>query len=341
MKKFAFALAAVALTGAMAFAEDAAVKLTGYVDSGAKVVAGKGGASFTNYALDWGDAGTWATLTAKYDGAKSGFKVVVDVTTKPQTVSTTTLGAYVVPDTAYAYLVPVTGLNLIGGKGYTGVFDGIDDESDDAFSSTGLSAVYSISGVTFGAGAALNSDASSDTSADTVLGLAYTLEKVADFRASLQLVGADGLPGSYAVSASFVGVPNLTLTAGTFGYGVGHASTQKINADLTVGYAQDALFGQVVGYYLAANDKFVATTDDTWTGKNAFNFAPRIGYKLTPDVKVYVQDNFKFVDSAYTTQVLRLNVGYSADALGSITARGEYDVKAETTTVYLDYLVTF
>lgn len=332
MKKFASIALVLAFTGATAFAEDPAIVVEGYVNSGVKIVTNKDGTTIQNYSLDWDDVGTWGTLGATYTGAKSGFTVSVDVSTAlfdgdGDEASESTAGI----DTAYGWLSPVEGLKLFAGNTYSGAFDGLDDDSNDYFDSTGASATYSISGLTLGAGAVYDTTAS--THADSVFGAAYALDKVVSARFSALVDGAEGKLAKFSASASFPVVDNLTLKAGVLGEGQDDETTAKTWLDATVGYKVNALAGQVVTYYTLENEDAAILS--------ALTVTPRITYTVSPEVTVYAQDAFKLVDSEFTTQVVRLQGVYKVDAASSITVRGQYDTDAETSTVYVDYLFSF
>jgi len=330
MKKSAFAALAIALVGGNAFAEDPAIKVSGYVNQGVKIVTQDDVTTIQNYGLDWDDVGTWATLGAEYTGEKSGFNVVVDVT------NNTDAGSVLI-DTAYGWMSPVEGFKLFAGTSYSGVFDGVDDDSNDYFSSTGFSAVYTNSGFTVGAGATVDTTAS--THSDTVFGVAYALDKVVSARFSALVDGAEGKLDSFSASASFPVVENLTLKAGVLGEGQADKTTAMTWLDATVGYKVDALAGQVVTYYTFENEDY--NNDGKVFLLSALSVAPRVTYTVSPEVTVYAQDTFKIVDSEFTTQVIRLQVAYTVDSASSITVRGEYDTDAEKTTAYVDYLYSF
>lgn len=309
MKKFASLALALTLTGAAAFA-DPALTVSAYVDSGVKAEITEGGYTLQNYASDWDAAGVRAKLGAAYAGEKAGFNVTAALTSE---------GA-VTTDTAYGWVSPFEGFKLFAGTSYSGVFDGVDDKSADYFSSKGVSAVYSISGLTLGAG--IVPAVIANQSADGVFGAAYALEKLASLRFSAFSLGEK--LNNASISASLSAVENLSLSAGFVSEGIASTPTQSV--DGSVGYQITTAFSAgVTGYdYVTAE---------------YFGITPNATYKVTDAATVYGEVAVSTLGEG--NYVPKLKVTYTVAPASTIWGYVKYDVKGKTTTVAVDYLYSF
>lgn len=314
MKKAIVLLLALAVLGGAVFAQDAT--FAGYVSTGLKIVNNDTGTKTNVYGDDWGADGTSAYLEGTISGEKSGFDVVL--------FGNTDSGFAV--DTAYGWISPFAGMKIIGGNYYGGAFDGVDDDSNDYFSSEGVFATYSISGFTAGAG--VNAAVKAQEDVNYVFGLAYLMDEVVSLRFSA--ITNDVELEKMSVSASLLAVPGLTVKAG---YLADAMSTTANNwADLTVGYKiSDALAAQVVAY-----DYFE---------KEYLTITPRVTYTASPELAVYGQVAILTEGAAplvnYATIKPRVRLTYTPDAVGKFYVQGEYDTEAEQTTVLLQYVYSF
>lgn len=321
MKKALVVLLSLVAAGAL-FAADAPTFVTsGYVNSGLKIVNTSDGTTYQSYGDDWGAGGTSATIGVTYTSAMSGFEVVL-YGNSDGTVSL---------DTGYGWVSPMTGFKLFAGTTYSGAFDGVDDDSNDYFSSNGLSATYAISGLTVGAGIVATTPATSlanDSPTGFVLGAAYAMDGMFKFRFSAQTL-EDEL-NKMAASVSVLAVPGLTLSAGYLSESM--ATTSNDWLDATVGYAiSPALSAKVVVYdYLT---------------KEYLSIAPRVTFVVNPALTVYGQLAYltegKDAAANYETMKPRVNATYKFDANAKFYGQIEYDTDAEKATVLLQYVFSF
>jgi hypothetical protein len=263
MKRFAFTLAALALTGAMAFADDAApvTKVTGYLDTGFYVINTSNGLSTQAYAKDAGIPGYRAKVTASQTAANYGVSLTLEQNN----------GAAVTPDSYTAWVSPLAGLKISGGSDYDGAVNGLDDIGN-GFGNPGVMAVdYSMSGLT---AAVIAQAPSAGGPAPIGFGARYAMDKVATVNFNGTLNASQKFDG-YSLSASLAAVPNLTLVGGLYSTGVATTAASKI--DLNVGYAiSDTLSVAVLSYYALTDNSGVFTVSksgDFWT-------KPNVTYKL-------------------------------------------------------------
>jgi hypothetical protein len=318
MKKAIALLLALALVGGAVFAEG--LEISGYVNAGMKMTSNSTATTFKLYSDDWGGDTTFAYMDVSYTGDMSGASVTFIGD------SNGTVGV----DTAYGWVSPMAGLKLIGGNWYGGAFDGVDDDSNDYFSSEGISATYSISGFTAGVGQVLTTV--NVEKPDYVFGAAYAIDGMLKLRASVRTAETD--LNKMAISASYTGVPNLTLSAGYLAEDMIEATVFGLNnwVDATAKYTMDKINAQVVMYYFLA--------------KEYFQVAPRVGYMVNDKMTVYGQVKYESEGEVAgglnpTTIVPRLNVGYKIDAMSKMYAQFEYDTDLETTTFFLNYVWSF
>ena len=225
MKRIALTLMAVALTGAMAYAQDAApvVKFSGYVNDGPKIVSNSNGTTYSSYANDYGYAGSIARLTASLTGANYGYVLAPIIKN----------GVASGFDTAYGWVSPLAGLRLEAGTGNSNPLGELDDAGKGYFSESGVTAFYTAGPVTAGA---VVSPSATGTKAGTQLtfGARLSLPDLLTVNATAGTNTASSLDAVY-VTAKVSAVKALTLTGGYNSTGI--ASTASSFIDATLGYA--------------------------------------------------------------------------------------------------------
>lgn len=265
MKKFAFVVGALALTGAMAFADDAApvAKLGGYVNSGLIITSNSDGITYKSHANDFGFDGYVGEIKGSITAANYGVNTVVDLKQ----------GTGVTVDTAYAWVSPLAGLKLEGGSGNSNPLGELDDNGAGSFSTTGLTVDYTVAGFT--AGAVVSADQwvnGAANGAALTFGARYALDKVATVNVTAGTTGktVQKQLNWYRVTASVSAVDKLTLTGG---YNVPEINTPSLAAsffDATVGYKiSDALSAGVVVYGKNVN-----------SGTAYYTYKPNASYSL-------------------------------------------------------------
>lgn len=254
MKRFALSLMALALTGAMAFAQDAPVaKVSGYVDSGLKIVNTSAGNTLQAYANDAGVAGYRAKVTGSIAGSNYG----VTATFEKDATAATTI------DGAYGWLSPMEGLKLEAGTTNSNPLGELDDNGKGYFGAAGAAAEFSTGGLTVGA--LLSPGVVASGALPYIIGARYALDKVVTVNLTAGNEGMSALNSLYA-TASVTAVTGLTLTAGYNSSSM--ATTASSFIDVKAGYAiTDALSAGVVVY-------------DYTTGTSYLTYKPYVSYAL-------------------------------------------------------------
>ena len=325
MKKAIVLLLALTVIGGAVFAQ---VKVNAYLNVGAMFTAGDGYTDVTTYSDDWlGGVGNYGFVNVSYAGDTAGFAFRMN--------GSSGTGTWVVGvGDAYGWVKPLAGLKVLAGYSYTADFDGVDDDSNDYFDTTGASAIYEIAGVKLGAGAVLNETATN--AGNLVAGAAYTNDMF-KFRLSAQTskVELNKIAASVAVTA----VPDLFISGGYLAenmteanLGAGVFSDVNNWIDATVKYTMGDLYAQAVMYY--------------FLGKEYFTVAPRVGYKLAENVTVYGQLKYESEGEVVNalnpaTFVPRVNVTYKPDAATTTYVQFEYDTEAEVSKLMLQYVFYF
>ena len=316
MKKLLIALLALSVAGATVSAADPALKVSGYVGAGAVIgmgtdIGGPGVDSwYMSYSDDYDDgAGTWGTITTEYKGETSGFKVVLAADSgTPQSIL----------DTAYGWASPMAGLKLFAGTGYNDAFDGVDDDSNDYFGNESLSATYSVSGLTLGAGMVL--DPAGSEKASWAFGAAYEMEGL-KVRFSAETVEDEF--DNMAASAKYTGIDKLTLSGGYLAENMMDTVAAPLNnwLDFTAKYqVNEKLYAQVVVY--------------DYLEKEYFDIAPRVGYQVSDKLLVYGQLSYETEGKTEAinaaTMQPRAYMEFAFDDVSTFYAQYEYDTDAET-----------
>lgn len=331
MKKLLIALLTLTVVGTTAFAADPAIKFSGYLNAGSKIVAdgkAKDTTAITYSDDDDSSDGTVGKLTAVYMSDVAGFKVTLkggDAIGSAQEVLSTGYG--------WAKFAAVPGLKLYAGKSYDGTFDGVDDKSKDAFDSTGYSLVYTMGGLTAGAGVVVPVAAADP---NYVFAAAFDVPDTAKVRFSALTKNAAGESETLdkmIVSANYTAIPNLTISGGYYVENMSEFGTSVKNdlIDGTVKYTMGDLYAQLVVY--------------DYLEREFFEVAPRVGYYVTKNLLVYGQ--LKYVTEGkddvtyYSTMKPRAYVQYQLDKASKIWAQWEYNTEKEVSTVLLQYIVSF
>jgi hypothetical protein len=256
MKRFAFTLAALALTGAMAFADDAApvAKVNGYVNAGLIIASDSDATTYKSHANDFGADGYVSKMTGSLTAANYGVTSTIDLKQ---------VGGVVI-DTTYAWVSPIAGFKLEGGSGNDNPLGELDDNGAGAFSSAGLTATYTNSGFTVGA--VVGGQTAASKAVDLRAGVRYALDKVVTVNATFGNNAYNTL-NWYRVTASVSAVPGLTLTGG---YNVADIDYKSAFFDATVGYKiSDVLSVGAIVY-----DKNLTS------GTSYFTYKPNASYGL-------------------------------------------------------------
>lgn len=256
MKRIAFALAAVALTGAMAFADDMMAKpglvFGGYLDTGLKLTNTSAGNALYIGGDDSGIPLGSLELAGSVTGGMSGlnFKFRFEPT-KTDKVDL---------ENAYFYAKPVDGLKVLFGNIDGSNYGLPDDNGANPGGGWGAQLQYAMGGL--GVGAQLHDDATNAVHYSA--GASYAIDKVATLVANLYTNTANKVDG-YGVGASVSAVPGLTLKGGY--WATAASATAATTLDLTVGYAiTDALSAQAVVYdYLAPTAKIKINPSVSYT----------------------------------------------------------------------------
>jgi len=350
MKRIALSIAALALTGAMAFADDAApaVKLSGYFNGGIKAESvDSGDWAVTSYADDYGAAGIWGKATASVSADKWGATVTLKGSDKNVATSgyadngdPVMSSGYVLLDTAKVWATPFAGATFFAGSGYNDAFDGLDDQSNDYFWSTnGYAATYATNGLTLGA--QVGADQST-----LGFGAAYALDKTFAVRASAQTTTAHEL-NKFQVSGSVSAIEKLSLSAGFVEEGI--ADTANKWFDASIGYALTPEFS--VGFTAYDFLDEVTNTDHTTT-PTYLKFNPNATYALTKELSLnasytYYTDGQKPVDFDAATNAnfgseneIKVKATYALGA-GSLIGWVDYKTEAKDLVLYTQYILSF
>ncbi len=338
MKRIALAATALVL-GSLAFAEDApapAAKISGYMDAGLYIFNGK---HFSSFADDYNNVpgtGYVGVVTATLDTEKYGYVLGVEL-------NQVTAGV----DTAYAWVSPAAGLKVFGGLG-TGTLNELDDNDNKTFkNATGLSAVYTLGGLSLGANVG-------GPVVGTTEGAKYKFAAGYSDKA-FQLVATGATTGSgakfdaYAVTGSLLAVPGLTLTAG---YNAANVSDKaETFFDVSASYAiNDTWSVGLLSYdYLANNDLLggaFGKNGVTSNLGNALYYVPSVTYAATKDVSL---TGAFYGDTADNPDYNgRFTVAYTPVAGSTLSAYVEYDTNpthadsaTAQTTVNLQFLTSF
>jgi hypothetical protein len=332
MKKALVMILSLTIVGAV-IAQEQAVKVSGYVNTGLKMV-NDGKADKTEIALygdDDGSEGVTATVTVEYTGTNVGAKVSgkwnsesVEVDDNGDIVAVNNVSL----DTAYGWISPFEGLKVFAGTDYAGYFDGVDDESNDYFSAKSVAVTYANSGFVVGVGVNPHQGTGSDgNSSNYTIGAAYKMDKLFDVRFSA-ITDKTEL-NSYSISGSLLAVDKLTLTAGFLTEGL--AATENKWMDLTVAYqVMDPLSVKLVAY--------------DYLDKEYFTVTPSVSYKLNDNItltgEVKYQSEGKDEGTNYESILPKAKVSYKLDK-ATIDASVKYDTEKETTTAPSDSIFSY
>ncbi|AEJ20503.1 hypothetical protein [Gracilinema caldarium] len=331
MKKALVMILSLTIVGAV-IAQEQAVKVSGYVNTGLKMV-NDGKSDDTGillYGDDDGSNGVTAKITVEYTGTNVGAKVSgkwnsepkyefdVDSDGKDETFNNVSL------DTAYGWVSPFEGLKAFAGTSYAGYFDGVDDDSNDYFDSKSVSVTYANSGFVVGAGVNPVQDT---TNTNYIIGAAYKMDKLFDVRFSA--ITAKTEFDKYSISGSLLAVDKLTLTAGFLTEGLATDADKWM--DLTVAYqVMDPLKVQVIAY--------------DYLDKEYFTVTPSLSYKLNDNVtlsgQVKYQSEGKDKVANYESIFPKAKVSYTLDK-ATVNASVEYDTEMEKTTALIDFVYSF
>jgi hypothetical protein len=324
MKRFALTLMAVALTGAMAFADDAApvAKLNGYVNSGLLITSDSSGTTYVAKANDFGGANWAGKITGSITGANYGASVTVDVVQGDKAHS----------DAAYVWASPLAGLKIFGGSGYDGSLGEVDNDGVGNFGGAGLTTTYAVSGLTAGFNVV---PAQTATKGGTELrgAVRYAADKLGTVNVFAGSAGTSGLD-AYTVTASLAAVDKLNFSVG---YNATKATTTAVTlADVEAGYQiTDAFKADVVFYdYLAP----AAGTDAYMT------FKPNVSYTVSPALSVaayYLYSTAKDANGeAQLSASYNLGGGVKLNSYVQYDTKGAADKSAQTTADF-DVLYSF
>lgn len=284
MKKFAFALAAVALTGAMAFAEDAApaLKLSGYLNTGLKASyiddANKGVGLYGDDAgKEWGRF----QINGSYTNGTSGVNFRLRTQGKDTLASAPTLANGYVYGWTKLFSDVVT---IKVGKVDDGTFSTVGDNGVDVADGNSVLVIVSpLAGVNLGA--SYFADPASASSAQAyAFHAALTADKLVSFQAGFKVVESNA--DTLDLGLGLLAVDKLTLGADANIAGLNKYSTLGLTTlSQTVAYpvtdkvtlsavAYEYVYGADVtkGY----NSKGVADTETPF----GFYVAPKVAYAL-------------------------------------------------------------
>jgi hypothetical protein len=277
MKRFALTLAAFALTGAMAFADDAApvAKLSGYVNTGVIVTNNSSGVYLDNYANDYGPGsdsnklqitGAVAKVAVDLAGSNFGYHIAP--------VYKGSVGAAL--DGAWAWVSPIDGFTVeASANGNSAPFGDLDDNGAGSYSTSGVNAWYTTNGFSVGAQLSpVNGAGVVSTAVPVWIGARYAMDKVFTLNAYGTNAGYNKLD-SVHVTASLAAVSGLTLTGGYNASAMGTGTTSDF-IDATAGYQiTDAFYAGVVVY-----------DNNLSSGTNFINYKPNLSYVVSPTVTV-------------------------------------------------------
>jgi len=280
MKRMALTLAAFALTGALAFADDPAPlpKVSGEVNDGVVLSNNSDGTFLKNYGIDYGSGNSGATVLGAIDLAGSNYGYSIAFAYKGT-------GGILI-DHGYGWVKPVDSVELYAGaSGNNAPFGDLDDNGSGAYSTSAIGAFYSNNGFSLGAQLSPDAVATVGTGASAFipgsqnvpfwLGARYAMDKTFTVNA-YGTNGDNNKLDSLHITASVLAVTGLTLTGGYNSSG-GGTGTFTDFADATVAYAvTDAFTAGVTGY-----------DDNISSGTNFFVYKPFLSYALTPGMLAF------------------------------------------------------
>jgi len=266
MKRFALIFAALALTGAMAFADDMAatkVAVTGSVISGVKVSNTSAGTTYQ--LLDNNDPqnGYRGVINVSATGANFGVNLGVQSNN----------GSFG-DNGSWAWVAPMDGLKLEAGTGNDNPLGDLDNIGAGDFSGAGVTATYSMSGLVLGA--EVSPAVTAAGSAQVRYGAGYAIDKVATFHVHALTTAAgaakpaalDVVRATFSVSA----VPGLTLNGGYNSTGMSGTATTTVDA--------------TVGYAILPSLSASVTVKDQLTGTSFIYVNPTVSYTVLPNLSV-------------------------------------------------------
>jgi hypothetical protein len=281
MKRIALTLAAFALTGALAFAQDAAApvaKIGVEVNTGFVVSNNSTNTTTKPYAIDYGPGGSYLgpVVGVSFDLAGSNFGYSIEPITKGYTGP----GNSVIFDHAYAWVVPVDGLNVYGAAaGNADPFTDLDDNGNNGYSQTSIGAFYTTGGLVVGA--QIQPVATTATSLDSFwVGVRYGLDKVF----SLNFYGSNDNAAAVDqihITAALLAIPNLTLNGGYNATGLQTSSTSNSFIDATGAYAVTDAFKVGVTVYA---DDLSANTIPNGATQAYYVYKPFVTYTVSPQI---------------------------------------------------------
>jgi hypothetical protein len=302
MKKSLIVFAALALTGSLAFGQDAALKLGAYLDTGVKVTNTSAG----NVAYIGGDDSGIPLGSLEVTGAYAQKTTGLNFKFRFEPMETVKVNL----ENAYYWAVPVDGVKLLFGNIDGSNFALVDDNGANPAGGNGVQAQLSlVPGLA--AGAQLSINAANAVSYQA--GAGYTVDKIVQAVFNLGTNTANAVD-NYGVSASVLAVPGLTLKGAYYATGV--ATTVANIADGTLGYAiTPALSATVIVYdYLTASK---------------IKVNPSVGYTVTPALGVGAGYTYW---TAVGAGDINLNATYTFDANAKVIVNADINDTANGNT---------
>jgi len=276
MKRFAFVFAALALTGAMAFADDMApvAKVTGEVNSGVILSSNSSGNYLKNYGIDYGSGNQGATVLANLDLAGSNYGYSISFAYKGTGNDSI--------DHAYGWVKPMDTVEVYAGaSGNNAPFGDLDDNGAGNYSTSALGAFYSMSG--FSVGAQLAPQTVVSTAVPLWIGARYAMDKVFTVNA-YGTNGASNAVDQVHVTASLLAVTGLTLTGGYNAGGLSVSSSANSFIDATGAYAITDAFSAGVTVYA---DNLSANPLSNGATQAYYVYKPFVNYKVSDQVALW------------------------------------------------------
>jgi len=332
MKRFAFALAALAV-GTLAFAEDApAAKIGGYLNAGLYIYNSDGTTTFKSYADDYDAEGYQGVLSATLDATTYGYSLAVELAQS---------GAAV--DTAYAWVSPFTGFKLYAGTG-SDALEELDDNDAKLFKNAdGLSGVFSASGFTLGAN--ISAPVAAAEVAQYSFGAGYSAESLFDAVFTAQTSATEKKLDAYSISASLSAIPSLSLMGG---YNVtANATDAAPFFDVTASYTiNDAWSAGVLVYDYLKNNVDGAYGNTSDLGDSIY-YVPSVTYAAAKDLSF--TGSFYGDTADEPNYAGRLAASYTGITGTTLSAYVEYNTNAAhmaddakpLTVVNLQFLTSF
>jgi len=298
MKRIALTLLAFALTGAMAFADDATkVSVTGSLISGIQITNNSSGTTYKLLDNNDPQAGYRGVINVSAAGANFGVNLGVQANN----------GAYG-DNGSWAWVSPLAGLKISAGTGNDNPLGDLDNVGSGDFSGTGVTATYAMNGLVVGA--EVSPAVAGAGSAQVRYGAGYAIDKVATVHVHALTTGSgadspaalDVLRATFSVSA----VPGLTLNGGYNSTTM--SATAATVADVTVGYAITPAFSAQ------------AILTDTLTGTANIAVNPSVSYTLDPALSVGAGYTY---NTAVGNNDINLNATYSVGPAFKLVLNGD------------------